>query len=178
VKSTENTEKRWKVDRIQNQLSASLEIGAEQLFQHACSPAHVVVVLASHAHRASAGAPILRGQSRREEGYPRFCLFRFFPYRCGSTIGFADQEQLTAFMSAIFAEKVTDIAGKFNSWDHLFSVTSRQMRELGLLPPQRKLILAQRERFRAVASALPAVKAFNESSAKNKFERDVMSSKA
>lgn len=90
----------------------------------------------------------------------------------------ADQDKITAFLAQILSEKVADVAGKFTSWEHLHVATSREMRALGVTTPQRKLILAQRERYRAVAAALPAIKTFAAERAKQKFEADVMASKA
>ena len=90
----------------------------------------------------------------------------------------SDQDKITAFLAQIMADKVADVAGKFTSWEHLHVATSREMRALGVTTPQRKLILAQRERYRTVAAALPAINTFAAERAKQKFEADVMASKA
>ncbi|KAL1914812.1 mitochondrial 37S ribosomal protein mS41 [Calcarisporiella thermophila] len=41
------------------------------------------------------------------------------------------------------------VADKFKDWNHLFTATSLEMKEMGLTPKQRKWILAWTEHYRA-----------------------------
>jgi hypothetical protein len=91
--------------------------------------------------------------------------------------GCPDQEVISAFLKTIVAEKVPDVAKHFNSWDHLFTCTSLEMKQYGISVQNRKLILAAREKTRQLAARQPVIDQFVQSQKQARFEADVKASK-
>ncbi|KAL7752733.1 hypothetical protein RI367_001735 [Sorochytrium milnesiophthora] len=54
---------------------------------------------------------------------------------------------VASFLAQI-GRKSGDLADKFKSWEHLFTARSRELRELGLTPQQRKYVLFWTEKYR------------------------------
>ncbi|KAI9136774.1 IGR protein motif-domain-containing protein [Paraphysoderma sedebokerense] len=52
-----------------------------------------------------------------------------------------------SFLESI-GRKSSSAADKFKDWDHLFTASTSQMKELGLTPQQRKYILRWTEKYR------------------------------